>query len=40
MSHFEKVPSKQRVPQNAYSLKHKSIIRTILYEIYSTKEPF
>ena len=26
-------------PQNAYSLKLKSIIRTILYEIYSTKEP-
>lgn len=27
------------VPQNAYSLKLKSIRRTILYEIYSPKDP-
>lgn len=38
MSHLEKVPSKQRPPQNAYSLKLKSIRRSILYDIYSTKE--
>ena len=36
---LKKCHQNRGVPQNAYSLKLKSIIRTILYEIYSTKEP-
>lgn len=40
MSLLEKVSSKQSGTSNAYSLKYKSIIKTILYEIYSTKEPY
>lgn len=38
MSHLEKVPSKHMGTSNAYSLKLKSIKRTILHEIYSIKE--
>lgn len=39
MSQLEKVPSKQRVPQNAYSLKLKSIRGAISYVIFSKNKP-
>ena len=36
---MKKYHQNRGVPQNAYSLKLKSIKRTILHEIYSTKDP-
>lgn len=40
MSHLEKVPSKQRDTSKCLQFKTKSITRTILHEIYSSKGPF